>query len=353
MTELERMLADSAERLFAGTSSLADTERMEQGQWPAQLWSALEQNGLIRLFVGEAEGGASATWAEGLPVLLAAARNLLPVPFIDTAVCAGLLSRLGLPVPDGPIALGLSRGGEVVAAGNSPTLSGSLTVPWGRYASHVLVRTTMAHDQQPLWALVPANLAAIDTDANIAGEARDRLRFDDAAPTHWAAADPLPSMRCPDALGALLSAIRIAGTLERVLDQTVAYAGERTQFGRPIAKFQAIQQQLAVLANAVVAARMATAAACAALPQPDWVWRAMAAKVICGRAAGQAAAIAHQVHGAIGFTYEHSLHFCTRRLWSWRAEYGSETHWAQQLGKHAIVHGGDALWNFVTDRKSL
>ena len=52
-----------------------------------------------------------------------------------------------------------------------------------------------------------------------------------------------------------------------------------------------------------------------------------------GEAAGTGAAIAHQVHGAMGFTYEHTLHHATRRLWAWREEFGNETYWAMRLGR--------------------
>ncbi len=67
-----------------------------------------------------------------------------------------------------------------------------------------------------------------------------------------------------------------------------------------------------------------------------------------GEAAGNGAAIAHQVHGAMGFTYEHSLHQATRRLWSWREEFGNEAHWAELLGHMVAARGADALWPFVT-----
>jgi acyl-CoA dehydrogenase len=56
------------------------------------------------------------------------------------------------------------------------------------------------------------------------------------------------------------------------------------------------------------------------------------------------------VHGAIGFTYEHSLHFATRRLWSWRAEFGSESGWAVELGRRVAARGADALWSDITAR---
>jgi alkylation response protein AidB-like acyl-CoA dehydrogenase len=72
------------------------------------------------------------------------------------------------------------------------------------------------------------------------------------------------------------------------------------------------------------------------------------AKLRVGEAAGNGAAIAHQVHGAMGFTYEHSLHHATRRLWAWREEFGNETHWAIQLGHMVAEAGADALWPFLT-----
>jgi len=69
-----------------------------------------------------------------------------------------------------------------------------------------------------------------------------------------------------------------------------------------------------------------------------------------GEAAGIGASIAHQVHGAIGFTYEHALQFATRRLWSWRAEFGGESEWAAELGRSVAERGADALWPHLTAR---
>jgi acyl-CoA dehydrogenase len=75
-----------------------------------------------------------------------------------------------------------------------------------------------------------------------------------------------------------------------------------------------------------------------------------AAKIRVGEAAGVSAGLVHQTHGAIGFTYEHSLHFATRRLWSWRAEFGSESRWAIELGRRVAARGADNLWNDLTER---
>jgi acyl-CoA dehydrogenase len=348
MNDLEQMLMDSAERLFTNEVSLAQAETMEAGEFQGALWRTVEDAGLTRVFAREEDGGADASWAEGLPVMLAASRALAPIPFVETVVAAWLLTRLGLSVPDGPIALAdPSATPAAVRRGNGWTLSATLEVPWGRHSAHVLLR---ARDDVggTVWLLVPTTACQVTEDANIAGEPRDRLVFDAAAAVAAAHGEPLAEFTQPAALPALMRAIQMTGVLERVLDQTVQYATERIQFGRPIGKFQAIQQQLAVLANEVVAARMAVANACNALPGADWAHHAMVAKIICGLAAGRVPAIAHQVHGAIGFTREHSLHFSTRRLWSWRAEHGSEAQWAARLGAAAIRGGGAALWTTLT-----
>jgi alkylation response protein AidB-like acyl-CoA dehydrogenase len=135
--------------------------------------------------------------------------------------------------------------------------------------------------------------------------------------------------------------------LERVLALTVAYAGERSQFGKPIGRFQAVQQSLAEMAGHVAAGAAAAGGAAEAFAGADLLPIA-AAKVRTGEAAGRAAAIAHQVHGAIGFTQEHILHRFTGRLWSWRDEFGDEAEWSLALGTQAVEAGPDGLWPLVT-----
>ena len=132
---------------------------------------------------------------------------------------------------------------------------------------------------------------------------------------------------------------QVAGVLERCLEQSFRYATDRRQFGRPIAKFQAVQHNLAVLAGEVAAATTSADAAVSADFPPRNRRRAYVPR---GRrregpgrpqAAGAGAGIAHQVHGAIGFTREDSLRHRTRRLWAWRDEFGPETVWAVELGR--------------------
>ncbi len=84
---------------------------------------------------------------------------------------------------------------------------------------------------------------------------------------------------------------------------------------------------------------------------PSARFSAAVAKVRAGEAATRATGIAHQVHGAIGFTQEHALHFATRRLWAWRAQFGSDAWWAAELGRSAIAAGGSGFWTALTQRR--
>jgi acyl-CoA dehydrogenase len=101
-------------------------------------------------------------------------------------------------------------------------------------------------------------------------------------------------------------------------------------------------------AAALVAVQSAARAAAEARPSAEFA--AAAAKIRAGIAAGRTAEIAHQVHGAIGFTHEHSLHRLTRRLWSWRDEFGDESFWSRELGSRLLAAGAEALWPAMTER---
>jgi len=151
--------------------------------------------------------------------------------------------------------------------------------------------------------------------------------------------DPADQLR-----GALMRSVQIVGALDRVLEMTVRYAKERQQFGQAINRFQAVQQQIAQLAGHTA---YAGAAVSAAVSLPDDLRMVATAKICAGHAAGAASAIAHQVHGAIGFTHEHQLHRWTTKLWRWRDDYGSEAYWARELGANLMASGADRAWEGI------
>ena len=196
--------------------------------------------------------------------------------------------------------------------------------------------------------------AEVATGRNMAGEPRDTLSFAGLRVAGDAVAPAAPGVDRAALYrrGALARAVLMAGAMERALDTAVTYAGERKQFGRPIAKFQAVQQQLAVMAGQVAAAGAAADAGVEALSLDDPAKQEFLiaiAKTRVGDAATLASEIAHQVHGAIGFTKEYSLQLSTRRLWSWRDEFGGDTEWAARVGAYVCARGADALWPTLTD----
>lgn len=354
MSEISTLLAETCARLFADLVTADSLREAEGGAWPGDLWSALEGNGLTRALVPEAEGGAGVTWQDAAPIFHAAGYHSAPVPLAETIVAGWLLAQAGQVVPEGAIALA-GDSGTLALSGSAGSLRASGRfdrVPWGKAAAHIL--TVAEHDGQPKLVLLGQGGATVEPDMNIGRDPRDGMAFDGAEPV--AVAD-LPAGMGADALlvyGALARSVQMAAAAAAVLDHCVRYAGERVQFGRPLAKFQAIQQQLAGLATEAAAAQIAAQTACRAADLIDLEggldFEVATAKIRTGEAAGKAAAIGHQVHGAIGFTDEHRLHYLTRRLWAWRSEFGAESYWAERLGRAVAARGADRLWPDITAR---
>lgn len=351
MSELGELFGDVTERIFSDLVSQELLEASEEGKWPDELWNAVREAGLPRALLPEEDGGAGAAWSDAVPILMAAGRYAAPIPLAESLLAAGLLRTAGLKVPDGVLTLipHPLDSGKISGTGLTAQARG---VPWGRKAEHlVFIASAGSRSRVGILKVVDAD---VEPGENIAREPRDHMRLHNA-PIEDAADLDFPAERLT-LYGAMIRSAQMAGALEALLEMSVAYANEREQFGRPIGKFQAIQQELARLAGEVAATGMAVKAAFHAAdrvgkqPGFDPTLEFAAAKIRLGDAADLAPGIAHQVHGAIGFTYEHKLHFFTRRLWAWRVEFGTASHWADRLGALAEAHGADRLWPWLTSR---
>ena len=143
---------------------------------------------------------------------------------------------------------------------------------------------------------------------------------------------------------------QIAGALDAALALSVGYVNERQQFGRPLGKFQAVQQNLASFACEAAAANCAAMGAAQALDRGEAHFEIAAAKLRANRAVETGTTVAHQVHGAIGFTQDYRLHPLTRRLWQWRSEFGNDAYWSRELGSKVVAAGAEAFWPDLTVR---
>jgi acyl-CoA dehydrogenase len=241
-----------------------------------------------------------------------------------------------------------------IALNDDGTLSGRVRgVPFARDARHIAV---LAHGAGGLAiALVEAAKCRIEAGLNLASDGSDTVTFSNVPPV---AIKPAPKGFDQTSLmlmGAVVRSLQIAGALESMLDVSVRYSNERVAFEKKISKFQAVQHNLARLAGETAAAMTAASSAADTIANAtgfdDAVFlEATSAKIRCAEAAEKGAAIAHQVHGAIGYTTEHILHRYTMRALAWRDDFGPESYWAVELGKRVAARGADELWPLVASR---
>ena len=325
MSELRTLLADTTTKVLG---DIRDTS-LEAS------WKRITDSGLANVLANEESGGFGGTWEDALIVVKACGYFATPAPLPEAILATHLAQAAGVALTDGMVTICANATGKIDGTRFTGTLRG---VPWGRNASHIvaLIEGTL---------LVASRAdAQIEEHQNPAAEPRDTLHFENAGvETARAEADMLPAL-------ALLRTGQIAGALDHALELSVGYTRERQQFGRPLAQFQAIQQQLAVLAEETAAAGMAAAASFKAMDRGDADFEIAAAKLRSNRAARTATGIAHQVHGAMGFTAEYSLHHLTRRLWAWQTEGGNERFWGERLGTLVAARGSKAFWGDLVAR---
>jgi acyl-CoA dehydrogenase len=334
MDTTRQMVLDSADRLFRDHCDKQLLDSAETGRFAAELWTLFEASGLPEL--ATPAGGGSL--ADVFHVLRVAGRHAVPLPLAEVLIANYLTSAADCGPGAGRISLGIADTYDTNAGAMTVALRG---VPWARAMQRVCC---VIGDPVEIVLLDVAG-CEITSGANIAGEARDDVRFV-GVPVRRGSLPDFSAERIFE-LMALARAAQMSGVLERVLELSLLYAKERKQFGRPIGGFQAIQHNLAVMAGHVAAALRATDAAIAALDGERFAVQVAVAKSRVGEAAGLVAEGAHQVHGAMGFTHEHQLHHFTRRLLAWRDEYGRETEWQRQIGRRVAAAGADAMWDFV------
>ena len=329
---MRAMLQESVERLFADVVDAEALRLAETGAWADTLWTQVEALGLPLAATPEDLGGIGASWTDLFPVIRACGASAVPVPLPDAIFANALLGASGIAPPEDGVIVFTAGAATSVLRG----------VPWGRNARWLALHDTT----NGRMALHDMAGAVIVRDVNVAGEPRDTVTLAAGSLVSDTAFDgPPDTVRLG---GALIRSAQIAGALGRLTEMSALYANERVQFGRPIGKFQAVQQQLALLATQAAAAGAVAEAAFMQAGQTPHFPTTASAKIVAGEAAGRGAAIAHAVHGALGFTHEHSLHFLTRRLWAWRTEYGSDARWSERLGRLIADAGDEGLWPFVT-----
>ncbi|WP_349269512.1 acyl-CoA dehydrogenase family protein [Mycolicibacterium parafortuitum] len=340
MSTVDADLVEMMDGVFAAhrdTHPPADAARVDRA-----LWSRLDDLGLVRLTGAEQHGGSGAGWYEAAALTAAAVHHAVRIPLAEHDLLAcWLLEAVGVdPAPGVRTVAVLDADGAAAA------------VPWASEADRItVVWPTGDHIGHHMAADVEAAALRITPGTNAIGEPRDTVHADVSTLRGTpVAAHLVEELRLKSAL---VRAMQVSAALDRVLGLSVEHTRDRVQFGRPLAKFQAIQTLVADIAVEAALARATVESAVAAASTHGWAAPEVAFKVAAARSTGGHAAEvvvrnAHQVHGAIGTTREHRLHEYTRAALAWRSEFGSVRCWDDELARLARAAGGAGLWALIT-----
>ena len=311
MSENRTLLTDMAEGLFA---ELAGADF-------AVAWPRLTEAGFATLLVPEEQGGFGGDWGDLFAVLRLAGQHALTAPLGETVIAHKVLADAGVAAPEGAIAL-LDRN----------------YASFGRNCAAVLAQG------EGVLRLFSNSACAFTEAASPDGNPRDKVTFTGEPSAIFASNADLR------AKGAFVRVAQAAGALEAGFALAIEHVNTRVQFGKPLGKFQAVQQALAEASEEIAAVGAAGQAAAAAFDAGDAGFEIAAAKWRMNRAIEVAVPILHRVHGAIGFTIEYPLNRHTRRLMGWRSEFGNDALWARTLGERAAKLGGTGLWREIAAR---
>ena len=303
------------------------------------LWDRLDALGLVRLTGAEDSGGSGAGWPEAAELMSAAVRHGARIPLAEHDLLAcWLLEAAGLSAD--------ARQRTVALLDDQGRGTG---VPWASSARRIVL--VWRQDDGYRVSDVDPSDVSITGGANMIGEPRDTVEADISALSGVAIPDELvDTLRLK---GALVRAVQICAALDHALESCVEHTTTRHQFGRPLAKFQAVQHLVSDIACEAALARSATEAALSTATATDWTaphleFLVAAARSCVGHATSVVVRNAHQVHGAIGTTVEHSLHHVTRAALAWRSEFGSTRHWDDRLTDMAIQAAPQGLWSLIS-----
>ncbi|MGW6158671.1 acyl-CoA dehydrogenase family protein [Streptomyces sp. NPDC055144] len=355
-TPLAETVFEQASRIAADPDpALRSVPRNRADAVSVRVFGELLQAGYLGVSVPEEFGGSGGTLADALEIVRAVAYAGVSTPLIEGPIQAGwLLAQAGIDFPWGSGELAVAGSGSVQLDDAGATLTGTLDeIRWPEQATTVVVPVERdGHLHVATVAL--ADVGPLDAGANTAGEPVARaVRLDGIAvrrlePTEL---DFATGQETLARRGALARAVALSRALQRTAEIAIEYAAQRSQFGQPINRFQAVQAHLTRLASEAQRAAVLVDAAHAALGKDGdpALGSALvaAARILSGNAAMVAGRTAHQVHGAIGVTMEYPLQRYTRRLWEWAAADGTSVHWAGQLGAQA-VSGDFAAWELIT-----
>jgi len=343
LSDDQEALRDGARELLAGLAAPEQVRVVVEagGGYDRALWAAMVEQGWPGVALGEDHGGLGLGTVEVAVLLEEIGRHAAPAPFAATVLAADALVAGG----ETDTAARLVGGEAIAAVAWSRRLDAVRAVPDGSDWALTGRPEPVPFAPSAAIAVVAAaapdgpGLFAVDLDAvgrPVAEPAMDRTRE-----LGWLTFESTPAQRLggTDAVeaftdrGATYASAEMLGGASRVLELAVDYAMDRVQFGRPIGSFQAIKHRCADMLVDVEGMRSTTywAAWCIGAGDPEASVAASTAKIWCSDASKRVMASALQVHGGIGFTWEHDLHLFLKRAQLDQLSFGDASRHRERL----------------------
>jgi len=347
MSEMKDMIVEVVERIFKEKVEKETVDLLEEGKWAESVWQVLLENDIQQVAVKEENGGAGGDYEDLFHLYSLVGKYAVPIPFIEHTLANLTLEVANLKPQTELSTVHLATKPLELSNGK---VSGDLQqVPWARYAKKLVTIATENGSQ----SIIVINLqdATIDKQTNLAAEPRDSLKLTDV---NVLASQPLTEEQHEflTKLQTAATVSKMAGAIDRAFELAVQFSKEREQFGRPIHRFQLVQQHLAVLAGEQALSAAALENIIGLLLEGEVVDEIAFARLKLDEASRIVATSAHQVHAAIGVTHEHRLHHYTRRLWAWRDEDFRAKYWKKELAQKWL-HSSNTLWDGLTKKKLI
>ena len=340
MILMQNDLYDSAEKLFGQVCTPAIIRKIEQRANAESLWLELSAVGYGDALLPEDADGAGLSLTDVWPLFFSMGRHAVPLPYAQTLLARAWLQQAGAtgsegaapdtanPLPPGSITFAPFQTIKSLKGLEAHGVSFGMTAGW-----------VLGQCDSEVW-LLPVAQASRTCSGGYGSLDADLFWPSDILQASLLGRWKAPQFR--DLMALSLAAL-IAGASDRVFEMTLAWANQREQFGKPIGRFQALQQQISEVAEQVFGARMAAEMSCrSANWQPVSVLAALA-KTQTSQAVGRIVSVAHAVHGAIGVTQEFDLQLYTRRLNEWAKAGGGSGYWSEYLGQQMLAGQLSAL----------
>jgi alkylation response protein AidB-like acyl-CoA dehydrogenase len=321
-------------------------------------WDAMAEQGWLAIELPEDEGGLGLGLVEVAVLCEQLGRRLVAAPFLPSVVALGALSDRDARAPAATkewreaLSQGSAVGCTVFAPANRIAVSEASTdgdvrlqgeAPPALYAPSADVAVLVCDE-----AVFAVDLRSIGRPEPLAAMDRTRelgvLQFDGTPAVRLGGADA--AARALDRAATLVSA-EMLGAADHVLSMSVEYAKDRVQFGKPIGSFQAVKHMLADALVDVEGMRSTVyyAAWCTAAEDPERSLAASMAKAWCSDASRRVMGTGLQVHGGIGFTWEHDMHLYVKRAQLDQVSYGDASLHRDRIARilHTRLESGQAL----------